>query len=111
MTFHKSVSKMKFFNSETLSCEPTKESDMNAATAPVHISVKQAADHIGISAWTLYKIIKEDTTFPALNVGRKKKYVVNRLKLEAWLERSERKAWRTDVAAPSTDELLERYGK
>lgn len=39
----------------------------------------------GISQWLLYHHIKNDPTFPYVNVGVKKRLLINPEKLEAWL--------------------------
>lgn len=84
---------------------------MNKPTIATYISVKDAAQMIGVSPWTLYKMIKEDPTFPAINVGRKKKYVVHLERLNLWLGRAERKIVVLAPLAPSSEELIERFAQ
>ena len=38
---------------------------------PVTLSVEQAAEALSISTVSLYKLIKKDKTFPAINMGRR----------------------------------------
>lgn len=39
---------------------------------PVMLSVAQAAETLGISTVSLYKLIKKDNTFPVIEMGRRK---------------------------------------
>lgn len=50
------------------------------------ITIKEVAKMMRVSTWTIYSLVKTDPTFPSLNVGLKKKFVVDRQKLKAWTE-------------------------
>jgi excisionase family DNA binding protein len=52
---------------------------------PVTLSVEQAADALSISAVSLYKLIKKDKTFPAINIGRR--IVIPKESLKEWIEK------------------------
>ena len=52
---------------------------------PVTLSVEQAADALSISAVSLYKLIKKDKTFPAINMGRR--IVIPKENLKKWIEK------------------------
>lgn len=49
------------------------------------VSVKALAIHYGMSKSTLYALIRSDPTFPYLNVGLKKKLMIEAAKFEMWL--------------------------
>lgn len=53
---------------------------------PVMLSVKQAADVLGISDVSLYKLIKRDDSFPVLEIGRRK--TVPKIELREWIRKS-----------------------
>lgn len=52
---------------------------------PVTLSVEQAADALSISTVSLYKLIKKDKTFPALNMGRR--IVIPKENLKKWIDK------------------------
>ena len=52
---------------------------------PVTLSVEQAADALSISTVSLYKLIKKDKTFPAINMGRR--IVIPKENLKKWIEK------------------------
>lgn len=70
-------------------------------------SIKEVSEMYGISSWLLYHHIKTDPTFPVLNVGIKKKFVIDPSKLETWLEEKTNKFKQAEHHYPSSDELLE----
>lgn len=39
---------------------------------PIFMTVSQAADVLGVSAVSLYKLIQKDRTFPVINIGKRK---------------------------------------
>ena len=51
---------------------------------PVTLSVEQAAEVLSISTVSLYKLIKKDKTFPAINMGRR--IVIPKDNLKKWLD-------------------------
>ena len=61
----------------------------------------------GISQWLLYHHIKTDPTFPCINVGARKKYLINPNQLEEWIANKSRKHQQKLHQMPSSIELLE----
>ena len=51
-----------------------------------YVFPKEVAAYMGVSEWTIYNLIKNPRGFPVLNVGLKKKYVIDREKFFQWLE-------------------------
>ena len=50
------------------------------------LTIKEAAIIMRVSEWTVYSIIKSDSTFPFLNIGSKKKFVIDHSRLKDWLD-------------------------
>jgi len=51
---------------------------------PVLITVHEAAAILGVSHWTVYRIIRTDPSFPAVHLGHRVR--VHTAKLDQWLE-------------------------
>lgn len=51
----------------------------------MYITVKEASKILNISKSTLYKLYENDPTFPAVNIGLKKKIVIHKVKLNKWI--------------------------
>lgn len=51
---------------------------------PLMLSVVQVAEILGISAVSLYKLIRTDNTFPVVVMGRRKS--VPKEQLKSWIE-------------------------
>lgn len=51
---------------------------------PVMLSVAQAAEVLGISTVSLYKLIKKDNSFPVVQLGRRK--TVPKEHLKNWID-------------------------
>ena len=51
---------------------------------PVMLSVPEAAEVLGISAVSLYKLIRTDNSFPVVIMGRRKS--VPKEQLKAWID-------------------------
>lgn len=51
----------------------------------INLSMKEAAEQLGISAPSLYKIMRERPDFPSMRLGRRR--LVNRRLLAEWAER------------------------
>ena len=56
----------------------------NFEEMPVTLSVEQAADVLSISPVSLYKLIRKDSTFPAMKLGRR--IVIPKEKLKKWID-------------------------
>lgn len=53
---------------------------------PIIMSVPQAAEILGISAVSLYKLIQNDKSFPVISIGRRK--TVPKEQLKVWINRN-----------------------
>lgn len=51
---------------------------------PVMLSVPEAAEVLGISAVSLYKLIRNDNSFPVVAIGRRKS--VPKEQLKTWID-------------------------
>ena len=51
---------------------------------PLMLSVPEAAEALGISAVSLYKLIRDDNSFPVVVMGRRKS--VPKEQLKSWIE-------------------------
>lgn len=51
---------------------------------PVMLSVSQAAEALGISTVSLYKLINKDNSFPVIEMGRRK--VIPKEHLKKWID-------------------------
>ncbi|MFT6630092.1 MAG: putative DNA-binding transcriptional regulator AlpA [Bacteriovoracaceae bacterium] len=51
----------------------------------MYFSVKEASQILSVSKSSLYKLFKNDPTFPAVNIGVKKKIVIHKVKLNKWI--------------------------
>ena len=51
---------------------------------PVTLSVEQAAEALSISTVSMYKLIKKDSTFPAIQMGRR--IVIPKENLKKWID-------------------------
>lgn len=56
----------------------------NFEDVPIIMSVPQAAEILGISAVSLYKLIQNDKSFPVISIGRRK--TVPKEQLRIWIE-------------------------
>jgi len=70
-------------------------------------SIKEISDMYGISLWLLYEHVKSDPTFPVINIGLKKKFVIDPVQFESWLESKTKKFRDGEHDLPNSDELLE----
>ena len=50
---------------------------------PVFMTVPQAAEVLGISAVSLYKLIQNDKNFPVISIGRRK--TIPKEQLKVWI--------------------------
>lgn len=51
---------------------------------PVTLSVEQVAEALSISTVSMYKLIKKDSTFPAIQMGRR--IVIPKENLKKWID-------------------------
>ena len=67
-------------------------------------SVKQISSEYGISESILYSQIKTDPTFPVVNIGKKKKYLIDSISYIRWL-----KSRTLSSSILSAEELIRRF--
>jgi predicted DNA-binding transcriptional regulator AlpA len=84
-------------------CRPQEEVTQNKSP---YVTVKELAQMMRVSQWTIYSIIKTDRTFPVSNIGLKKKFVIDRTKLTQWLERKTKRTFLADSHLPFPEDLL-----
>lgn len=72
-----------------------------------YLSIKETSMIYGISTWTLYELIKTDKTFPWVNLGIKKRYAIDKFKLEDWI--SKRSTNYEFYASASADDILKKF--
>lgn len=72
-----------------------------------YFSIKEISNMYGISIWLLYLHVKTDPKFPVVNIGVKKKFVIDPAEFEIWLNSKTKKFRLTEHNLPSSDELLE----
>ncbi len=70
-------------------------------------SIKEVATMYGISTWLIYHHIKTDPTFPAVNIGLKKRFLIDIIKLESWLNEKTKTFNQSEHRLPSVAQLLE----
>lgn len=66
---------------------------------------------LGISVWTIYKLIESDPHFPAHNIGVKKKWVVSKKDLISWIESKSKRRSLEKQNLPSGRDLLKMMGE
>lgn len=71
-----------------------------------YLSVKEASIRFGISAWTIYELIKTDPSFPYRNIGLRRKFVIVADEFDAWLKERTRREKSLEMRIPTADELL-----
>lgn len=86
--------------SESGECRPHLEQEL--------ITVKEAARLYKICARSIYELIKSDPEFPYVNVGLKKKYMVDRMKFEEWLISRTRKEQNSNFKLQRPEELVKK---
>ena len=70
-------------------------------------SIKEVSQMYGIGQWLIYHHIKTDPTFPYVNVGVKKKLLIDLQRFEQWLEVRSQKNNNERHYLPSINELME----
>ena len=76
------------------------------------LSVSSIIENYGLTKYIVYQTIKIDPSFPALNLGPKKKFMIDVERFTEWLSR--RTAFTTNnTGVPTGSDLLKelRYGK
>jgi predicted DNA-binding transcriptional regulator AlpA len=75
------------------------------------LTVKQVMAEYNLSRYVIYQSIKIDPSFPVINIGPKKNYRINRVRLEEWLYRRDKSREIAPFAIPTGDQLLKDIGK
>lgn len=70
-------------------------------------TIKEVAKMYGINQWLIYHHIKSDPTFPFVNVGVKKRFLINIERFDSWLENRSKKHVLESHNLPSSNELME----
>lgn len=70
-------------------------------------SIKEVASMYGINQWLIYHHIKADPMFPYVNVGVKKRFLIEPAKFEQWLTLRSHKNVSERHQLPSATELME----
>ena len=86
-------------------CWPTNIEELNPSKKLY--SIKEVATMFGISQWLIYHHVNNDPTFPFVNVGAKKRYLINPDKLEKWLEQKSKRDTLVNHYLPDSGQLLE----
>ena len=85
-------------------CWPT---NVEKSPAKKYYSIKEVSLMFGINQWLIYHHIKTDPTFPHLNVGAKKRFLIEPPKLEQWFIKRSHKLCHQQHFLPSAHELME----
>ena len=72
-----------------------------------YYSIKEVSQMYGISTWVIYHHIKTDPSFPFVNIGVRKRYLVDGEKFEKWLNLRGQMETRKNHQLPNTNELME----
>ncbi len=75
------------------------------------LTVEEVSEMLRVSQWTTYNLIKTDPTFPYLNIGLKKKLVIDRARLEVWMQARTNLLFQQERSIPSGTELLKAGGE
>ncbi|NOT77736.1 MAG: helix-turn-helix domain-containing protein [Bacteriovoracaceae bacterium] len=69
-------------------------------------SIKEVASMYGISQWLIYRHIKSDPTFPSVNIGIKKHFLIQLELFDKWLASRSHQLILKDHNLPSSNELM-----
>ncbi len=70
------------------------------------LSVDEVSKTYNLSRYTIYTLIKTDSTFPCLNIGLKKNYRIPSQLLEAWLDQRIKERHYYGFNVPSAEQLF-----
>lgn len=76
---------------------------------PKLLTIKELAAIYGLSQSTIYSLINTEPSFPFLNVGRKKKYMVSKTVFEKWLTDRTAVEKQKTFSILSGEDLLNRF--
>lgn len=75
------------------------------------VSVKALASQYGVSKSAIYELIKSDPTFPYVNVGLTKKFMIDAAKFEIWIESRTERQRNEQFGLPTASQILGKYKK
>lgn len=73
---------------------------------PRLVPIKELTRLYGLKLSAIYGLIKTDSSFPAVNVGLKKKYMIDLNNFNKWLEARNEKEKQTRSNEPTSHDLL-----
>jgi predicted DNA-binding transcriptional regulator AlpA len=91
-----------------LTTTPKNRRPHNEDNLKKYLSVKEVARIYRIKASTIYSIIQNDPTFPYLNMGLKKKLMIEQEAFETWLTRRAYQEQRKQFRIPDLMEFTQR---
>lgn len=89
-------------------CWPSnKENFLTTQQIKKFYTIKEVANMYGISIWLLYSHIKSDPNFPVINLGLKKKFMIDPVQFENWMKSKTKIFLQEQHQLPSSKELME----
>lgn len=73
---------------------------------PRLVAIKELTKLYGLKLSAIYGLIKTDSSFPAVNLGLKKKYMIDLNEFNKWLEARNKKEKQARSNEPTSDDLL-----
>lgn len=81
------------------------------ADAPMLLTVRQLEALSGLTVGNIYSFIRTEPTFPYVNVGKKKKYLIDKEKFFAWLDKRSATDKSERFNLSSANQLISRFKK
>ena len=75
-------------------------------TGPKLLTIKVLAETFGLTVGSIYSMIRADSTFPYINVGLKKKFMVSPAEFQKWIEKRTDQEKAKKFSIPSSESLL-----
>jgi hypothetical protein len=79
------------------------------AASPRFVSIKELGVLYGVKMSAVYSFIKTEPDFPYINVGVKKKFLIDVVKFEMWLTERTKKQKRDHFAIPCAVDLMKAF--
>lgn len=92
----------------TLNHVPKTLSEINQAHSLL-VEVKTLAKHFRVNIGVIYNLIKTEPDLPYINVGLKKKYMIDVAKFEVWLNERTKMQKHDHFSIPSTVDLMKAF--
>lgn len=80
------IKKEKYLTKEFEKDRPQETKPEQTVLVKKYLTVREALQFMNISEWSIYNLIHRDPTFPYINIGVTKKYVIDASRLNQWLE-------------------------